>query len=157
MLQISKLSDYSVIILAMMGSSDVRCHSAAAMAERTRLATSTVSKCLKLLCAAQLVVSERGSKGGYQLAKPLTDIRLLDVIRAIDGDVQLTQCVSVGSDCCLQGQCEFRPNWQVVNEQMVQLLSDISLQQMTPASLISGEFPMFHQPMASSHLQGESL
>ena len=157
MLQISKLSDYSVIILSMMGGSDVRCHSATTMAERTRLATSTVSKCLKLLCAAQLVVSERGSKGGYRLVKSLSDIRLLDVIRAIDGDVQLTQCVSVGSDCSLQGRCEFRPNWQVVNEQMVQLLADISLQQMLPASLASVEYPMIHQSMIGSRLQGESL
>ncbi|MBV53011.1 MAG: SUF system Fe-S cluster assembly regulator [Coxiellaceae bacterium] len=157
MLQISKLSDYSVIILAMMGGADVRFHSATMMAERTRLATSTVSKCLKLLCAARLVISERGSKGGYRLARPLTDIRLLDVIRAIEGDVQLTQCVSVGSDCSLQGRCEFRPNWKVVNEQMVQLLADISLQQMMPPSLSSVEFPMFHQPMLSSCLQGESL
>ncbi len=157
MLQISKLSDYSVIILSMMGGSDVRCHSAAMMAERTRLATSTVSKCLKLLGAAQLVISERGPKGGYRLAKPLSDIRLLDVIQAIDGDIQLTQCVSVGSNCCLQGQCEFRPNWQVVNEQMVQLLADVSIQQMMPSSLLTVEYPLLHRPMQMTRMQGGSL
>ena len=157
MLQISKLSDYSVIILTMMDGVDTHSQSATAMAEKTRLAISTVSKCLKLLCAAQLVISERGSKGGYRLAKPLSQIRLLDVIRAIDGDIQLTQCVSVGTNCCLQGQCDYRPNWQVVNQQMIELLADISIQRMVPTSSQPTEFSMFHQPMVATAMIGESL
>jgi FeS assembly SUF system regulator len=159
MLQISKLSDYAVIILGVIGTHPGDCHSASAIAEKIRLACTTVSKCLKLLGSAELLVSVRGPKGGYQLVKPLAEISLLNVIEAIEGKVQLTECVSDNSNCCLQGQCDFRPNWQGVNQQVAQLLAGISIVHMVEPALGEVEYPLhFHdRKLGMMGLTGERV
>lgn len=45
-----------------------------------------IRRLLKQLRDAQLVTSNRGKTGGYQLAKAATDISLLDIFLAVEGD-----------------------------------------------------------------------
>jgi DNA-binding IclR family transcriptional regulator len=68
MLRISKLTDYGTVILACLASQADRLWTAAEVAERTRVGLPTVSKLLKKLQRSGLVISTRGSHGGYQLA-----------------------------------------------------------------------------------------
>ncbi len=74
MLRISKLTDYGTVILACLATPPERRHTAAEVAERTRLALPTVSKLLKSFHRAGLVTSVRGSHGGYQLSRPAAEI-----------------------------------------------------------------------------------
>jgi Rrf2 family protein len=58
------------------------------------------------LKAAGLVLSERGKKGGYRLAKPASEILMLEIVEALEGEVKPVGCLDdVGlcakGDCCL--------------------------------------------------------
>ena len=68
MLRISKLTDYSTVILGEMARSDALTFTTAELATTTGIAQTTVSKVLKLLGKSSLVLSIRGANGGYQLA-----------------------------------------------------------------------------------------
>ena len=70
MLRISRLTDYATVILAALAGEPERVQTAAALAEQTHIAAPTVSKLLKQLQRAGLVISTRGLHGGYQLARP---------------------------------------------------------------------------------------
>ena len=74
-------------------------HTAAALAERTRIAAPTVSKLLKQLHKAGLLTSTRGLHGGYQLARPAAQITVAAILDALEGPVALTDCAGG------QGQC----------------------------------------------------
>ena len=74
MLRISKLTDYGTVILACLASQPDRLWTAAEVAERTHVGLPTVSKLLKKLQRSGLVISTRGSHGGYQLARPPGEI-----------------------------------------------------------------------------------
>src|SRR3954468_8932762 len=61
-----------------------------------------LAKILKVLADAGLVVSQRGSRGGYRLAKAPVEISFLDVIEAVEGPVKLNVCLDEGEthDAC---------------------------------------------------------
>ena len=69
MLRMGKLTDYATVVLASLAQEPARHRAAAELAERTRLSRPTVSKVLKGLQRAGLVISSRGSQGGYRLAR----------------------------------------------------------------------------------------
>ena len=69
MLRMGKLTDYATVVLASLAQEPARHRAAAELAERTRLSRPTVSKVLKGLQRAGLVISSRGAQGGYRLAR----------------------------------------------------------------------------------------
>ncbi|MDX3054321.1 Rrf2 family transcriptional regulator [Streptomyces sp. NE06-03E] len=62
------------------------------------LSATYLNKQLQLLVKAELLTSVPGAHGGFRLAKDIDKITLLDVVRAIEGDVRLFQCAEIR--CC---------------------------------------------------------
>jgi FeS assembly SUF system regulator len=130
MLRISKLTDYGTVILACLATSPDRRHTAAEVAERTRLALPTVSKLLKSFHRAGLVTSVRGSHGGYQLSRPAAEISAASIIDAIEGPVAITECSGNHSACDLETSCSTGGSWQRINAAIRNSLDGISLAQL---------------------------
>jgi FeS assembly SUF system regulator len=131
MLRISKLTDYGTVVLACLASQPDRTLTAAEVAERTKVGSPTVSKLLKKLQRAGLVASTRGSHGGYQLARPATEITAARILDALDGPFALTECSGEHSSCDLEGSCRVGHAWQRVNGAIRRALSDITLAQLS--------------------------
>jgi Rrf2 family protein len=45
-------------------------------------------KVLKPLVSAQILVSIKGPSGGYRLARPASDVSMLEVVEAVDGPIR---------------------------------------------------------------------
>jgi FeS assembly SUF system regulator len=127
MLRISKLADYGTVIMAYMAKNVDELVSARDISENTRLALPTVSKLLKKLSQANLLVSVRGATGGYKLRKDAESITLADVIYALDDTRGLTECSDESSACILQSRCAMQKNWQLVSKAIYAALSSVSL------------------------------
>lgn len=56
-------------------------------------------KILRSLVLAGLVESYKGANGGYKLAKPPKDISLYDVIKAIEGEYNISRCLQTSYVC----------------------------------------------------------
>ena len=69
MLRMGKMTDYATVVLASLAQEPPTHRAAAELAERTRLSRPTVSKVLKGLQRAGMVISSRGAQGGYRLAR----------------------------------------------------------------------------------------
>ena len=74
MLRMSKLTDYGTMVLAELATNGRALSTASQVADSTHLTLPTVSKLLKSLVHAGLVVSARGVQGGYALARPAASI-----------------------------------------------------------------------------------
>ena len=133
MLRMSKLTDYSILILAFLASGGIRVHTASDVAENTGLTLPTVSKLLKALTRAKLVKSHRGSHGGYVLAHPAEDITAADVVDALEGPLAITECSSSDSHCELQPGCQIGGALQKLNRGIQTVLENITLAQLTAA------------------------
>jgi FeS assembly SUF system regulator len=147
MLRISRLTDYATVLLAALASEPQRLQTAAALAEQTRIAAPTVSKLLKQLHRAGLVSSTRGLRGGYQLARPATQISAAAILDALEGPVALTDCAVGHGNCGIEETCRVGRVWQRLNLAIRRALYDVSLAQLAgldaaPARLQSLERDM---------------
>ena len=131
MLRISKLTDYGTVVLACLASQPERLMTASEVAERTKVGLPTVSKLLKKLQRSGLVTSTRGSHGGYQLARPASEITAARILDALEGPFALTECSGQHSSCGIEASCRVGHSWQKVNAAIQRALNDISLAQLS--------------------------
>lgn len=68
---------------------------AATLAELHGVPPAYLAKHLQALTAADITRSTAGPRGGYRLARPPADIRLLDVVLAVDGDDTAFRCTEI--------------------------------------------------------------
>jgi FeS assembly SUF system regulator len=130
MVRISRLTDYATVLLAVLAEQPARVQTASALAEQTRIAAPTVSKLLKQLQRSGLVASTLGLHGGYQLARPATDISAAAILDAMEGPLALTDCsVGVGQ-CEIEETCRVGRVWQRLNLTIRRSLYDVSLAQL---------------------------
>jgi len=127
MLRISKLTDYGTLVLAQLPINSDGLASAGQVADATHLSQPTVRKLLKALVRAGLVVSERGSHGGYALARPDNEITAAQIIDAIEGPVAITECSSAAGHCDLEPTCQVGSAWQGINLSIRRALTQVSL------------------------------
>ena len=127
MLRLSKLTDYATVILSVMAKDQGRIFTAMEVALGTGIALPTVSKILKVLVNAKLLVSTRGAKGGYSLADDPDKISIAAIICALEGPIALTEC-SISRQACEQASgCGIRSNWHIINQTIHNALESVTL------------------------------
>jgi len=97
-----------------------------------------VGKILKILTREGLLVSHRGAKGGYGLARPPGDITVAEMIRALEGPVALTECGFAPGRCEHEGVCSVRSPWERINQAIGETLEQVSLADLVqhPSSVV---------------------
>src|SRR5271168_49361 len=101
MVRLGKLTDYGLVLMTCIArDQEAPLRTARDLARESKLPLSTVSKLLKELLQSGLLVSHRGTKGGYVLAREPQDISLIEIIAAIEGPLALTECSADTSSAC---------------------------------------------------------
>ena len=147
MLRISRLTDYATVLLAALASEPERVQTAAALAEQTHIAAPTVSKLLKQLQRAGLVVSTRGLHGGYQLARAPAHISAAAILDALEGPVALTDCAAGQGHCEIEDSCRVGRVWQRLNLAIRRSLNDVSLAQLAGLEAAPARLPTLEREM----------
>jgi Rrf2 family protein len=128
MLKLTKKADYGLISLKHLAVHGGRgAMSAKEMADTYKIPSPILSKVLQKLAREGFLVSEQGTNGGYRLARDPGTITALEVIRAIDGPIILTNCFTHGGDCELSEQCIVREPLRKVHEGILRLLDSITI------------------------------
>ena len=129
MVRLDKLTDYGLLLLvciARSGNSTLR--TARDLAAESGLPQPTVSRLLQDLLSGGLLVSRRGIKGGYSLARSPSEISVAGVITALEGPIALTVCSSAEAGICdLEAHCAIRGNQQVINRAVRVVLEQVTL------------------------------
>lgn len=135
MLRLSKLTDYGFVLLTHFAAHDAAgVHNAPETAAATGLPLPTVSKLLKKLARAGLMTARRGSKGGYEFARPPELITANDILSALEGPVALTDCSHAdGCECEIQSSCRTKSTWRRINQAVQEALQGITLAEMAVA------------------------
>jgi FeS assembly SUF system regulator len=139
-----KLTDYATVVLANLAQEPARHRAAAELAERTRLTRPTVSKVLKGLQRAGLVISSRGAQGGYRLARAPVDITAAQILDVFEGPIAITECSSASSQCGIERLCRVGGAWQRINAAIRRALEDVTLQQLAGLDVPPGRGASVH-------------
>ena len=129
MVRISKLTDYGLVLMSCFARSQgTAVHSASGLAKESGLPVSTVRKLLKELQHSGLLMSHRGTRGGYVLARDPGEISVLEVIAALDGPFALTECSSDQEGLCkLEANCPISKNQRIINQAVRAALESVTL------------------------------
>ena len=140
MIRLSKQTDYGIVLLSHLARQpDLRLN-ASELAAATFLPVPMVSKVLKGLARGGLLISQRGAKGGYSLARSADTISVAEIIAAIDGPIAITECIEEGPDeCSYEASCRIRGNWQLINQAVKEALDAIRLSDMSTEGFELGE------------------
>lgn len=132
MIRIAKLTDYGIVLLTHFARGAAPAVlNAPDLAVEARLPLPTVSKLLKLLSRAGLLVSHRGVAGGYSLARRPSDITVAQIIAALEGPIAMTECSSDGHWLCtLEATCPTQTSWRKINSAVRRALEDLTLADM---------------------------
>jgi FeS assembly SUF system regulator len=132
MLRVTKLADYGIVMLTYFATHGDRTYNAKDIARVVQLPLPVVSKILKLLARDGLLISQRGTKGGYGLSRPAKDITVAAIIRALEGPIAVTECTDqIRGDCGLEVGCPVKTNWHLINRAIYDALERITLAEMT--------------------------
>lgn len=109
---ISQGAQYAIsAIIALSKYSDGSAMSASSLSKSLDCPTAYLSQILAKLKKPGILKSKRGLNGGVYLAKPLTDIKLMDVISAIDGTDFFSSCFMGIDGCGHIEPCPFHEFW----------------------------------------------
>lgn len=116
------------ILLELARSEDGVPLSASTLSQRTGVSAQFVEQILKPLKQHGLTTSVRGALGGYNLARPADQITLGEVVRLMEGGIQLSVCCGENSDNCpRKDMCLIRDAWVEASNILEQELDSISL------------------------------
>lgn len=101
--------------------------SAKDIAEAYHIPPQLLAKILQTLAKAGMLVSHAGTNGGYALARPASEVTAFEVIRAIDGPLFITSCITIHGTCDLAGHCSIKEPLRKVNDSIKDLLSGIRI------------------------------
>ncbi|MDI2090399.1 RrF2 family transcriptional regulator [Commensalibacter oyaizuii] len=125
MLKLSKLTDYATILLIHL-SQHQKTVSSSVLAVETGIPEPTVAKVLKMLTRSSLVKSCRGAGSGYFLEHSLAEITLEQVVRAIDGPIDLVNCDQ--ESCRITTvECKLNGKWNIVSHQVRRVFETITI------------------------------
>jgi len=109
------------------------------IAEQEQISLKFLEQIFPDLRRAQLVSSLRGSRGGYSLSRPPEQIRVGDIVRAVEGPITPVNCLAEGEreSCChRRGACLTRQVWERLRDKINDVLDGVTLNELVAVKKI---------------------
>ncbi len=103
MFRLSQKADYGLILLSNISKSKSHV-SVAEVAKKNEISSKFLSQIAQELKRAGILKSREGARGGYLLAKKPDEIKILDVLKTLDGELVVGECFEEGHECHCGGK-----------------------------------------------------
>ena len=104
------------------------------IADQSGVPRQSLAKILHALRNQGLVRSTKGPGGGYRLARPGDAMRVVEVIEAVDGHIELRKACVLGLDQCTDlAPCALHDVWKVFRENYYSTISSMTLHEAAEA------------------------
>lgn len=109
--------------------------SAIEISQELKVPKEFVSKVLQILTDSGIVGSKKGKNGGFYLAKRPANIKLIEIVEAIDGLALFNTCVLGFPGCSVAEPCPVHEKWGKLREEAYKMLSEETLEQLKGKTL----------------------
>jgi Rrf2 family transcriptional regulator, cysteine metabolism repressor len=134
MLKLSKKIDYGLMAISHIAyrGDDNKIVNTKRIAEEYSIPVELLAKILQKMAKGGLITSLNGPKGGYVLARPPRDITIGEVVKAIEGPIELVDCYRGGeADCQQLGKCSVRRPIRRIQDSISRLLDSMTIEEIT--------------------------
>lgn len=126
-MRLNQASDFSLRVLMFLAQADEP-QTVETVSECLGLARSHVMKIVAKLSRLGLVSATRGRGGGIKLGKEAKDIRIGDVVRSMEPDLRLVDCLRTGpANCSFLPRCALKPAMRQAGEAFLESLNTHTL------------------------------
>lgn len=121
-MRLNRASDFALRILMLLAK-EKEPSSVHAIADRLGLARSHVMKLVAKLSAAGIIATQRGRTGGVQLKLSPKAIRIGDVVRTVESDFAVVDCLlDHQCDCVFLPRCALKPVMKAASDAFLECL-----------------------------------
>ena len=136
MLRFTKRADYGLMAIHHIAvHEEFGAVSAKRIAEEFSIPPELLAKILQRLARERLIVSQNGPRGGYVLARRPVEITVGQVVRALEGPINIVECLEEDSDCPQMARCNLRRPVQKIQVAISQLLDTMTLAELVGADV----------------------
>ncbi len=138
-MHISRKADYAVRALAYLaGRPDDSLVLISEIAAAMAVPQAFLSKIMRELVDADVVLSQPGRRGGYRLSRAANLITFRQIMEAVDGPIHMVSCQDDGNDgCTVAGNCTQVPIWDRIQLRMLDIFDEYTLDQVrSPHGLV---------------------
>jgi Rrf2 family transcriptional regulator, iron-sulfur cluster assembly transcription factor len=127
------------------------------VADRQEISLSYLEQLFGRLRRNHLVKSVRGPGGGYLLARKPTEIRVADIIMAVDEPIKATRCTPGSPSGChgRQQRCLTHDLWEELGNQIYLFLSSVSLEDVATRRVLGASGVLYAQGRSQQIVAGE--
>ncbi len=128
MLKISQKVRYAVRALVRLDSFEDKSATLKQISFKENIPIKFLEQIFGALVKAEILASKRGVEGGYKLIKPLSEISLYDVMKALKEDVKLARCFDFTKyECPIAEKCKVESFWKEIQEKFLNILKESKL------------------------------
>ncbi|HTX72562.1 MAG TPA: Rrf2 family transcriptional regulator [Rectinemataceae bacterium] len=116
MFSVPTRTQYGIRALVHLAMTEARSVTSSEIAKAQAISPKYLEGILGQLKNSGLILSERGAHGGYRLARLPENIRMIDIVEALEGEVRPVDCVEDSGCCDLGVNCLPRRFWMGLKE-----------------------------------------
>lgn len=124
----SRSAEYAIrAMVSLAGQPSGKLTGAREISEAEQIPAPFLWKILQNLARQKLIRSFKGVRGGYELARPATEITLENIIEATDGGDLTERCVLGLAECSEENPCPLHESWKEVRAKLTEMLETRTL------------------------------
>ena len=128
MLKLTKKTDYALMALNYMSDREQAfVANTRNIADTYNIPPELLAKVLQKLAKEGMINSQNGPKGGYSLVRDPSEITLGEIIRVIEGPIQIVRCGDGDNTCEQTEQCTIRSPLRRIERQIIGFLDSITI------------------------------
>lgn len=133
-MRVTRYTDYSLRMLIYLAVQGERRSTIGEISDAYGISKNHLMKVAQQLAADGFVDSARGVNGGVKLARPAEDINIGEVVRLMEPDLGLVECMRADNECVITPACRLRSVLHRAKSQFIDCLDQVSLSEVVPES-----------------------
>jgi Rrf2 family protein len=123
----SKSCELGIQAVLFLSAKDMRIYTSEEVSKELKVPKEFVSKVMQILTNSGIVGSKKGKSGGFFLAKKPSEIKLIDIVEAIDGLDVFKSCILGFPGCSVETPCPVHNKWGKLRDEAFKMLSKETL------------------------------
>ena len=126
-MHLKRYTDYSLRVLIYLGLHPDRLVTIGEIADAYDISKNHLMKVVKDLVAKEFVRSIKGKHGGLTLANPPLEIKIGTVVRSMEADFELVECLGESNTCCILPACKLKSALYEAGQRFLEALDAFTL------------------------------
>jgi len=126
-MNLSNTAQYAIRILSYMAYEGKELYPASEIYAKLKISDKYLKRILTTLSSHEIIISIQGRYGGFRLAKSIEDIKLYDIVQAVDHVEKYFGCVLGFEECSDENPCSLHHKWGALRDQLLAFLESTSM------------------------------